>query len=404
MSNSNNNTIKKTKNTSKKNAKNSTQKNTSKPKSKRSEAAIARRAQKWATQRAQKKAESVAHQQEKKLEEERKTKSVLELFPNVLSLVAAQGFMPNIKHSTLLSKTLTQKLTNAPLFQNADRSTIYPNGMTLLNKYLEDENWAEAMKVLDKGVPKQVLEHPLRFGRGTPLMYAYDMDEYDIFERLLNKGADPNTTVGIQSPFIDLIISDPAYDRPQEKRLRYIRALVAHGVKLETPDRTGYTPLDVALALKEDAIANYLIDTGVDLEKPTAKGFTSVLTAISNGRLEVFKYMLETRTLDLNKQTGPNKLSPLKMATVHANLDMLKEVLKHDIDLNQQDAQGNTALHYAVMTKNYEKLKLLLQKGADPTIQNKKRITPEDLAKKIFHPMNPRAVETLSLLKNSKPK
>lgn len=400
MSNNNNTRKNNNNNHSKKNNKNSTQNNKPK-KAKRSEAAMARRAQKWATQRAQKKAESIAEQKEKqevkKAEEERKAKTVLELFPNVMSIVGAQGFMPNIKRSTLLSKNLSQKLKNTPLFQNADRSTIYPNGMTLLNKYLSEGNWEEAMNVLDLGVSKKVLEHHLPFGQGPPLVYTYNLNRYVLFVKLLVKGADPNVMTeknGYKVPLLHSICGELS---DEGLRLEYIRALVKHNVRVDDIDRYGYRPLDVCIARGNPKLTKYFIDIGVDIEKPTPKGFTSLLTAVANSQLDVMQYMIEKRKPDLNKQTGPNKLSPLKIAILNAKKEILEELVKHDIDINQKDNQGNTALHYAALTKNYDKMKILLENGANKSIKNNEGITPFDLVKKILNPGNPRTAETLTL-------
>lgn len=362
---------------------------------------MARRAQKWATQRAQKKAESIAEQkgrqEVRKAEEERKAKSVLEMFPNVMSIVGAQGFMPNIKRTTLLSKNLSQKLKNVPLFQSVDRSTIYPNGLTLLNKYLNERDWLEAMRVLNLGVSKKVLEHPLPFGQGPPLVYAYAMNQYDLFVKLLEKGADPNVMVdknGYDVPFLHSICGE-YWD--EGIRLQYIQVLMKYKVNLNAVDRYGYTPLDVSIVRGNRNIAKYFIDNGVDIEKPTPKGFTSLLTAIAGSQLDILKYMIEKKHPDLNKRTGSNKLFPLKIATLNSKLDVLEELLNHDVDINQKDNQGNTALHYAVFTKNYEKMKLLVQKGANPKIKNEEGITPLDLAKRMLNPNNPKTPEILAL-------
>lgn len=393
---------KKNNNNSLKKANASAKNNTVKSKPKRSEAALARRAAKWATQKAEKKAESIAKQKEKqeakKVEEERKAKTVLELFPNVMGIVGAQGYMPNIKRSTLLSKNLSQKLKNTPLFQNADRSTIYPNGLTILHKYLEEGNWEEAMKVLDLGVSKKVLEHPMRFGMGTPLVYAYTQNQFPLFKKLLEKGANPNVMVQqnrYETPLIHSICHDRGY---AEKRLEYIKALIKYNAKYDEVDRYGYTPLDTALINHNDDIAKFFIDIGVDIQKPNAKGFTPLLTAIGSSRLDVLEYMIQKCKPNLNKQTGPNKLSPLKMATLNGKKEILEELLKHNVDLDQQDNEGNSALHYAILTRNYEKIRLLKEKGASSFLKNKEGVTPLDLAKRLLRPANPKTAPTMNLL------
>ncbi|XP_046371250.2 serine/threonine-protein phosphatase 6 regulatory ankyrin repeat subunit A-like [Haliotis rufescens] len=55
----------------------------------------------------------------------------------------------------------------------------------------------------------------------------------------------------------------------------------------------------------------------------------------------------------------------------------LEVLLKHNVNVNMQDDQGNTALHLlANRQKSQGKIALLLQKGADPNITNNKGQTP----------------------------
>lgn len=367
---------------------------------KRSEASKARRAARWATQKAQKKAESIARQKEKQeaKKDPKKIQTVLNLFPNVMGVVGAQGFMPNIKRSVLLSKNVTKKLQNTPLFQNADRSTIYPNGQTLLNKYLEERKWDEAMKVLNLGVSKKILEQPLRFLGEQPLVYCYHHRKIDLFKKLLEKGANPNVLVGSMEfapPLLHLICGEI---HPSEEKLEFIKALIAHKADYLTPDKAGFTPLEICIVMDNILYMEFFVNLGVDIEKPNKKGFTPLLTAISHNHLHSLRYMIEKRNPDLNKQTGPNKLSPLKVATLNGKGYIFDEILKHDIDVNQKDNLGNTALHYAIMARNYDKILLLKRKGADPSIKNNKGVSALELAQKIFPPHNPKTLPTLQLL------
>jgi serine/threonine-protein phosphatase 6 regulatory ankyrin repeat subunit C len=184
----------------------------------------------------------------------------------------------------------------------------------------------------------------------------------------------------------------------QDARLHYIKTLIKHKAKFDEVNKYGYTPLDMALMYQNDKVAQFYIDNGVDIEKPNGKGFTPLLTAIGSSRLDSLEYMIATKNPDLNKQTGPNKLSPLKMATLNGKKEILQEILKHDVDLDQQDNEGNTALHYAVLTRNYDKIKLLKDKGANSLIKNKEGISPLDLARRLFAPANPKTAPTITIL------
>lgn len=364
------------------NSKGSTQK-----KKQRSAASMARRAAKWNTLKAAKKAAK-----------EKKAQTVLETFPDILGIVGAQGYMPNIRKTTLLSKNFSASLKKVPLFQNVDRSTIYPNGSTLLNKYLIEENWDEAMKIIEQGVPKKILEQKLQGSDATtPLVFAVMKNKFPFFKKLLEKGSNPNTEVVTyhRMPILHYVAT---YYEDENVSIKYINELLAHKADINAFDSVGYTVVDATTHKFKNDVAKVLIDAGAELEKPNKKGFTAVLSAINAKNLEVLQHIFETKEIDINKETGPNQLSPLKLAVLTATKDVVREVLKQKPDLDQKDDEGNTALHYAVLTKNYDKVIMLKEAGANSKIKNKEGITAVDLAKASFGEENPKAVEAYSLL------
>ncbi len=61
-------------------------------------------------------------------------------------------------------------------------------------------------------------------------------------------------------------------------------------------------------------------------------------------------------------------------------LTEIQKILDSGIDINAQDATGNTALHYAIFREDRKLIKLLLNKGADKHIVNNKDIYPVRLS------------------------
>lgn len=64
------------------------------------------------------------------------------------------------------------------------------------------------------------------------------------------------------------------------------------------------------------------------------------------------------------------------------NLKAVEALLNSGEDVNGINAQGNTALHYAVATNNADMVKLLLQHNADMNAQNTKGWSPLSIAEK----------------------
>ncbi|KAK7472590.1 SPT3 Dosage dependent suppressor of Ty-induced promoter mutations-like protein [Stygiomarasmius scandens] len=72
----------------------------------------------------------------------------------------------------------------------------------------------------------------------------------------------------------------------------------------------------------------------------------------------------------------------LHLATMLGYANILKFLIKRNIDLDVRDRNGCTALHFAAMTGGKETLKLLLQAGADREIVDANGETPEEVAKR----------------------
>jgi ankyrin repeat protein len=380
------------------NSNNEKKKNTAKSqnqtKKKRSAAAQARRAAKWASQKTAKKAETVAKQETKKAEKERKARTVLEMFPDILGIVGAQGFMPNIKTKSLvLSKNVSKTLKNVRLFQNADRSTVYPNGRTVLSQYLIEGNWDKAKETLEKGVSKKVLETPIP-GSYKPFVYAYFYSgRFDLFMAFLNARDDPNQTIFVtknnEVPFLTFIIGE--LKNTEEKKMDYIEALLEKGANINAKSSQGETALEIALIAQEDKIAKLLIENGADFMKEKKGGFYPLLTAIAKNNIPLVELMLSKADVNLNKKTGEKGLFPLKIAVLNGGIEILKYLLQNKVNVNLQDELGNTALHYAVLTHNYNKIGLLIDAGASPQIKNKKGDSALKLAEKFQRLINPKA-------------
>lgn len=64
---------------------------------------------------------------------------------------------------------------------------------------------------------------------------------------------------------------------------------------------------------------------------------------------------------------------------------LIMKILKSGTDVDAQDADGYTALHYAVSENDLEKAKLLLEKGADVNARARYGITPRYICSLLRH-------------------
>lgn len=124
------------------------------------------------------------------------------------------------------------------------------------------------------------------------------------------------------------------------QRFRYF------GLDIYRPDVSGKTPLHYAAAVSDEH-------------------FVARILKLRSNPLNIIEYV----KLNITDNDGK---TPLHIAAMNANGAVLKHFLNHfhlaKGGLNTQDHVGLTPLHYAVVTRRYDNIPLLLQAKADPSI------------------------------------
>ncbi len=140
------------------------------------------------------------------------------------------------------------------------------------------------------------------------------------------------------------------------------------------------------------------------------RGFSGAFTAsdcASKGALANLKELLLSNPSLLNlPQKCINRYGKVTVVTpLNASLDahqveISDYLFRVGVDVNAQDAHWGTALHLAVQTGQIDLIKILLEKGADPTVKNHKGFIPLELA--LLQWGNDEAIELLTPLSNLK--
>lgn len=194
------------------------------------------------------------------------------------------------------------------------------------------------VKMLTENYPK--LNERDNLGR-TPLMIASALDFGMVVEVLLSSSG------------IDIDAQDNKGDTALHKAVKrgsydVVRKLVQKGADKSITNTYLQTPLDVASQKKDEEIADFLRDEPVP--GSGMNGTKSVLGR--NGECRLISFIRGTIDGDL------------------------RELIEGGEDLNETDAKGKTALHWAVIKENYEAVKLLLEKGADASMVDESEWTP----------------------------
>ena len=108
-----------------------------------------------------------------------------------------------------------------------------------------------------------------------------------------------------------------------------------------------------------------------------SNGFTPLILACYRGNNEVAKILIENNC-DINVKSEMG--TALMASIVKGNNEIASFLIDKKADVNLTDAQGTTALMYAVQFKNIDLVKLLLVNKADKSLQDNKGKTAFEYA------------------------
>ncbi|MDH5548249.1 MAG: ankyrin repeat domain-containing protein [Gammaproteobacteria bacterium] len=174
----------------------------------------------------------------------------------------------------------------------------------------------------------------------SPLVNAIRLEKHDITHKIINLGADVNERVEFLKGYSDPIFDWVLLQFPDE---RLVRAFVEKGIDFDARSESSeHNALTISADVEDPKIVKILLDTGARID---SKGFW-------DGTIVHWSATAKTGTLK-----------------------MLLEEYDGKRLINTKDVGGNTPILHAVMWKNSENVRLLLEYGADPNIPNGRGIT-----------------------------
>jgi len=235
----------------------------------------------------------------------------------------------------------------------------------------------------------------------TPLMYAASVGSLDAMKLLVGAKADVNAKNVFDATPLIFAATD----------LSKVRFLVENKADVKARSKQGRTALLVAAGYNGGSeIVKYLLEKGADVKARDGGGADALLLA-ADADDTATALLLINKGADVNSTdmsaNGPGAATPLFDAAANGNVTLIKALVAKHADVNfvsiaESSRVKNgpialgllTPLHVAVISRNPDAVKLLLDAGAKVNVQDVRGMTPLMLAVGSDH-TNPGVIQML---------
>lgn len=300
--------------------------------------------------------------------------------PDVVSALLAAGADGRAR---TMARTVTVMLDRGPGREAKTAmkhgAQVQQGGFTALHFAAQAGDAASAALLADAGAP---LDEAAADGN-TPLVLAAFSGQGEVARLLLARGANPAasgagyTALHAAALRGDVETTTALLGRGADPNVRLTRGSPVRRFASQWAlprTFTGATPLFVAAAYREAAVAKALIAAGADPNLAIASGLTPLLVAAG------VAFEKEVRPTDLARWNLVDSDFP-ETPTAEADVvDTARVLIQAGADANAADANGTTALHPAASAGWTTVIQLLADAGARLDVVNKNGRTPLDLA------------------------
>lgn len=217
----------------------------------------------------------------------------------------------------------------------------------------------------------------------TPLMYAHECLDINVYQELIEAGAEVNAVDEFGCNSLYHIAAHHVVSGFKNSVESIISFLLKQDSNLETGNvEKGDTLLHVAASNGLINLIGILLNSGHKLNVQDKEGDTPLIKACQKNELDAVKQLLKHGAdLSIVNNKGENAMAKAISKVVYLGDTELKELLTEygatapkilgDIDVEEKNEKGDTAIIVASKTGSLEKLNELISKGANINHQNK---------------------------------
>lgn len=201
----------------------------------------------------------------------------------------------------------------------------------------------------------------------TGTLNDYDvLAKPDLVQKLLEKGADPNSTFGRGATPLSLIAEAPIlHDKPEG--IESAKILLKYGADPNNKGKSTETPFFWAIYSNAIDIVKLFADSGAKIE---AEYLVLAINMYSNGYIDMAEILI-SKGANVNGRLGNNKNILMEITqNRRMTLDTIKYLISKGADINAKDMKDNNILMYA-SRGNPDVLRFFLNKGFNVNYVNK---------------------------------
>lgn len=219
---------------------------------------------------------------------------------------------------------------------------------------------------------RTLLEHGAKYDiidkMDRSILYdAIEANYYDIVKILLEQS---ENTIGVMIVNIkDIEGAIPLHYAIKNKNVEIVKLLIKYKSNPYMTDNDGYNALHLAAKSNLIPIIKSVISVMTNLNAKTFKGETALHISINFQYNELAKILLDEGA-DPNIPDSENEFTALHYAIGWDNIEIVKYLLKHKIDINQQDLYGNVALMYCIKEDYLDCFNIIVEQNFNANLWN----------------------------------
>jgi len=204
------------------------------------------------------------------------------------------------------------------------------------------------------------------FMKATPLHLAVTCNMLSVAQSLIKNNADVNIyTEPTEEKITDYLCYELSHDvtplhiAANNGNLKIAQLLINNDANINATNKLDQTPLHLAIRNEQQEMTNFLMQSNADT---------------------TIKDIFGKTPLDYLKEPSTSLTDLIFNSVANNNIDVVKNLIKKEINLNIPDVNKNTLLHVAAEKGLSEICILLLKNNASPDLTNNLKLTPLHVA------------------------